>query len=178
MPNVLIEEKRNYGIDCRNAVWASDEIHAIYHSCGLPDILCDADFVVETEDAILLIEYKNANTPEARAHATATTEYDPFQSEKFNKIVSKYYDSLHYLRLMGKEKPIHYIFVLEYPKGDSVSRKMLRNRLKKRLPFRLQEHFDTGIRLIDSVSVLNISEWNADVNYGQYPIIPIAQLGT
>lgn len=55
---------------------------------------------------------------------------------------------------------------------------MLRNRLKKRLPFRLQEHFDTGIRLIDSVSVLNISEWNADVNYGQYPIIPIAQLGT
>ena len=80
MPDVLIEEKRNYGIDCRNAVWASDEIHAIYHSCGLPDILCDADFVVETEDAILLIEYKNANTPEARAHATATTEYDPFQS--------------------------------------------------------------------------------------------------
>lgn len=178
MPDVLIEEKRNYGIDCRNAIWASDEIHSIYHSCGLSDILCDADFVIETEDAILLIEYKNASIPEARAHATPTTEYDPFQSEKFNKIVSKYYDSLHYLRLMGKEKPIHYIFVLEYPKGDSVSRKMLRNRLKKRLPFKLQEQFDMGIRLIDSVSVVNISEWNADTSWGRYPILPVSQLGT
>lgn len=178
MPDVLIGEKRNYGIDCRKAIWASDEIHSIYHSCGLPDILCDADFVVETEDAILLIEYKNASIPEARAHATTTTGYDPFQSEKFNKIVSKYYDSLHYLRLMGKEKPIHYIFVLEYPKGDPASRRMLRNRLKKRLPFRLQEQFSTGIRLIDSVSVMNISEWNADTNYGKYPILPVSQLGT
>ena len=56
MPKVLIEEKGKYGIDCRNAVWASDEIHTMYHSCGLPEILCDADFVVETEDNILLIE--------------------------------------------------------------------------------------------------------------------------
>jgi len=178
MPDVLIEEKGNYGIDCKNAIWASDEIHTIYHSCGLPEILCDADFVVETEDTILLIEYKNANVPEARAHATEATEYDPFQPKKFNRIVSKYYDSLHYLRLIGKEKPIHYIFVLEYPKGDSVSRKLLRNRLKKRLPFKLQDQFDTGIRLIDSVSVMNISEWNENATYGQYPILPVSQLGT
>lgn len=178
MPGVLIEEKRNYGIDCRNAIWASDEIHSVYHSCGLPDILCDADFVVETEDSILLIEYKNASVPEARAHAATTKEYDPFQSDKFNKIVNKFYDSLHYLRLKGKEKPIHYIFVLEYPKGDSASRKMLRNRLKERLPFKLQEKFDMGIRLIDSVNVVNISEWNSDTIFGRYPILPVSQLGT
>lgn len=178
MPDVLIEEKRKYGIDCRNAIWASDEIHAIYHSCGLPQILCDADFVVETEDRILLIEYKNASIPEARAHATAATGYDPFQSEKINKIVSKYYDSLHYLRLMRKEKPIHFIFVLEYPKGDSASRKMLRNRLKKSLPFRLQEQFDTEIKLIHHVSVMNISEWNADPVFGRYPILLVSQLDT
>ena len=178
MPDILIEEKEKYGIDCRNAIWASDEIHKIYHSCGLPEILSDADFVVETEDAILLIEYKNANIPEARTHAAAEKEYNPFQTDKFNKIVSKFYDSLHYLRLAGKEKPVHYIFVLEYPKGDSASRKLLRNRLKKRLPFQLQEKFDTGIRLIDSVSVMNISEWNLDINYGRYPILPVSQLGT
>ena len=47
MPDVLIEEKGNYGIDCRNAVWASDEIHEAYHACGLPGIFCDADFVLE-----------------------------------------------------------------------------------------------------------------------------------
>ncbi len=178
MPGVLIEEKGKYGIDCRNAIWETDEIHTLYHACGLPEILCDADFAIETEDKILLIEYKNANIPEARAHAAVETEYDPFQTNKFNKIVSKFYDSLHYLRLMGKEKPVHYIFVLEYPKGDSASRKLLRNRLKKRLPFQLQKQFGTGIRLIDSVSVLNIAEWNLDMNYGRYPILPVSELPT
>ena len=52
MPDLLIEEKGNYGIDCRNAVWASDEIHKAYHACGLPHILCDADFVIGTPDRI------------------------------------------------------------------------------------------------------------------------------
>lgn len=178
MPDVLIEEKRNYGIDCRNAVWASDEIHEAYHACGLPEILSDADFVLETPDSILLVEYKNSNVPEARVHATEGTEYDPFKSDKFNKIVSKYYDSLHYLRLLGKEKPIHYVFVLEYPKGDSASRRLLRNRLKKRLPFGLQDHVGTGIKLIESVNVVNIEEWNGNETYGQFPIKPVTQLGT
>lgn len=178
MPDVLIEENRNYGIDCRSAVWASDEIHEAYHACGLPEILCDADFVLETTDSILLVEYKNSNVPEARAHATEATEYDPFQPKKFNKIVSKYYDSLHYLRLLGKEKPIHYVFVLEYPKGDSVSRRLLRNRLKDHLPFRLQDRVGTGIKLIESVNVVNISEWNENETYGQFPIKPVPQLGT
>lgn len=175
MPGILTEENGNYGIDCRKAVWASDEIHTVYHTCGLPNILCDADFAVETEEHIYLIEYKNANIPEARAHAKPGTEYDPFQSEKFNKIVNKYYDSLHYLRLKGKEKPICYIFILEYSKGDSVSRRLLRNLLKKRLPFELQEKLGTGIKIIDAVDVVNIAEWNADVNYGRFPIIPVAK---
>lgn len=170
MPDFLIEENENYGIDCRNAVWASDAIHKAYHDCGLPNILCDADFVIETTDSILLVEYKNANVPEARAHATKGTAYDPLQSDKFNKIVRKYYDSLHYLRLLGKEQPIHYILVLEYPKGDSVSRKALRNRLKNHLPFKLQEMTDTGIKLIEAVDVVNIDEWNDNSVYGQFPI--------
>ena len=173
MPGTLIEEKRKYGIDCSKAIWASDEIHAAYHSSGL-DSLCDADFAVETEESILLIEYKNANIPEARAHANPGTEYNPFQSEKFNKIVRKYFDSLHYLRLKGKEKPVHYIFILEYPKGDSVSRKMLRNRLKDHLPFELQKQIGTGIKIIASVSVMSISEWNSDDYYKSFPIIPVA----
>ena len=178
MPNVLIEEKKNYGIDCRKAVWASDEIHEAYHACGLPEILCDADFIIETTDSILLVEYKNSNVPEARAHATSATEYNPFQTDKLNKIVSKYYDSLHYLRLLGKEKPVHYIFVLEYPKGNSTSRKALRNRLKKRLPFSLQDRVGTGRKLIESVNVVNINEWNIDAIYGQFPIKPVPLLGT
>ncbi len=30
MPDILIEEKGKYGIDCRNAIWASNENHKIY----------------------------------------------------------------------------------------------------------------------------------------------------
>lgn len=177
MPNTLIEENGKYGIDCKKALWASDDIHAVYHDCGLPEILCDTDFAVETDDKLLLIEYKNASIPEALAHAGETVEYDPMQQDKIRKIIKKYYDSLHYLRLCGKDKPIHFIFVLEYPKGDSTSRKMLRNRLKKYLPFKLQDKIGAGIRLIDAVNVMNIAEWNADENYGQFPILPVEKLG-
>ncbi len=178
MPGVLIEEKRKYGIDCANAVWASDNMHAIYHKCGLPHILCDTDFAVETDDFILLIEYKNANIPEAIAHVNKGSEYNPFDKNKFDKIVRKYYDSLHYLRLEGKSKPVQYIFVLEYPKGDPVTRKMLRNRLKERLPFELQDQFTKGIKLIEKVDVVSIEEWNANGLYGRFPIKPVAPLGT
>lgn len=178
MPRVLIEENHIYGVDCTNAAWASDKMHAIYHECGLPHILCDSDFAVETDEFILLIEYKNANIPEAVAHANEDSEYDPFDKKKFDKIVRKYYDSLHYLRLEGKSKPVQYIFVLEYPKGDSVTRKMLRNRLKKHLPFKLQDKFKKGVKLIEEVDVVNIEEWNANELYGRFPIKPVTQLGT
>ena len=97
MPDVLIEENGKYYFDCHNAIWATDEIHTVYHSCGLPEILSDADFAIETEDS---------------------------------------------------------------------------------LPFQLQKRFDTEIRLIDSVSVLNISEWNLNTDYGRYPILPVSQLPT
>lgn len=175
MPCILVEEKKQYYFDCKNAVWATDEIHEIYHACGLPEVLSDVDFIIETTEHILMVEYKNSNIPDARIHANTTKEYDPFQSEKFNKIVSKFYDSLHYLRLMGKDKPIHYIFVLEYPKGNASSRRQLRNRLKKRLPFGLQERVGTGNKLIESVSVMSIEEWNADAMYGKYPILQMMQ---
>ena len=175
MPRVLVEEHHHYEMDCTNAVWASDEMHSIYHRCGLPGVLCDADFVVETNDFILLVEYKNASIPEAVGHATEDKEYNPFEDKKFDKIVRKFCDSLHYLRLVKKEKPVQYIFVLEYPKGDSVSRKLLRNRLKKRLPFKLQEQFEKGIELINAVEVVNINEWNSHNLYGQFPIRPVNQ---
>lgn len=174
MTNLLIEENGYCGFDPSRAVWASGGIHDLYNDCGLTSVLCDADFVFETRDCILLVEYKNAKVPEARVHATPDTEYNPFRSEKLLNIASKYYDSMHYLRLLGKNKPIRYVFVLEYPKGDTASRKALRNRLKKHLPFELQERLAKGIKLIESVDVVNIAEWNGDATYGQFPIKPVS----
>ena len=177
MPNILIEEKGKYGIDCTEAVWATDEVHKLYHQSKLSR-LCDTDFLIETEDHIFLVEYKNANVPEALAHVKVDDEYNPFNEKKFDTLIRKYYDTLHYLRLRNKMKTTKYIFVVEYPKGDSTSRKLLRNRMKKQLPFRLQTDMGVLEPLIDEVAVVNIQEWNDNPIYGIYPIKPVTSGGT
>lgn len=90
--------------------------------------------------------------------------------KKISIITRKFYDSLHYLRLLDKNKLVQYIYILEYPNGDVTTRKRLRNRLKDELPFSLQENIGNGRRLIDRVDVLSIDEWNADSDYGKFPI--------
>ena len=85
MPVMLIEGHRRYGIDATDAVWASDDMHALYHACGV-SMLCDADFVLETEAYILLVEYKNAAIRKACAHTADSGGYDPFEDKKIDKI--------------------------------------------------------------------------------------------
>ena len=175
VPTILKEEKNHYVFDCSAALWASDKMHDLYHSCKVPHILNDADFVIETDSVILLVEYKNATIPEAIAHAHKTKEYNPSNTDNFEKIVRKFFDSLPYLYLCKKSKPIRYVFVVEYAKGDTTSRKMLRNRLQKRLPYKLQLD-DT--KLIEAVDVLNIEEWNNHEYYGQFPIVSVGKADT
>ncbi len=74
---------------------------------------------------------------------------------------------------MEKTKPVQYIYILEYPDGDIVTRKRLRERMKQKLPFVLLENIGNGKKLIEAVDVVSIKEWNEDENYGKYPIMPI-----
>lgn len=74
------------------------------------------------------------------------------------------------MHLMGKEKPKEFVYVLEYPNGDSVSRRMIRNRLKKKLPFHLQDLVSDKVKLIEKVDVVSINEWNQNEEYGMFPI--------
>lgn len=64
-------------------------------------------------------------------------------------------------------------YILEYPNGDSVSRKMIRNRLKTKLPFALQENVGEERKLIHKVEVLSIEKWNASEEYGKFPILEV-----
>lgn len=64
------------------------------------------------------------------------------------------------------------MYILEYPHGDSSSRKMVRNRLKEKLPFALQENIGKGKKLIEKIEVLSIEEWNENDQYGKFPIRP------
>ena len=57
MKNILIDENGDYGLECTNAVWASDQMHQDYHTAKVP--LADADFLLEDEKFIMIVEYKN-----------------------------------------------------------------------------------------------------------------------
>lgn len=163
MNKVFVEENGVYQIDCTKAIWATYAVHEVYHNNKV-SLLKDIDFIVEEGQKIILIEYKNGNNPKAIAHGIY---YNPNNSDSIQKIAKKYFDTLHYLHLLGKDKPKHYVWVLEYPNGSSVTRKMLRNKIMKLLPFKLQESLSDKIKLIESFDVLSIAEWNE--KYGEYP---------
>ena len=166
MDKIFVEENGYYYIDCSKAVWATDEMNTQYHAAKCP--LSDVDWIMETKEKLFLVEYKNANVEVAQNPEA----FKPKDEKVLNKVTKKFYDSLHYLTLQGKEKPKEYVYILEYPNGDSSSRKMVRNRLKAKLPFELQENIGEGKRLIEKVDVFSIEEWNANEQYGEFPICP------
>lgn len=171
MKKLFIDENGDYGLDYSNAVWASDQMHQIYHDAKVQ--LSDADFVLEDTEVIMIVEYKNANTNKAIESSYKTKPFNPMDDNKFNSVIRKFYDSCHYLHLLGKTKPIQYIYVVETPNGDATMRKRLRERMKIQLPFALQNNINTGIKLIDKVDVMSIKEWNENSTYGKYPFVKL-----
>lgn len=165
MEKIFTEENGCYKIDCSRAIWVTDKLHLQYIDTN--SVLSDVDWIMETNKKIYLVEYKNADILDAQNPRA----FKPAEDVKINKVVKKFYDSLHYLTLLGKTKPKEYIYILEYPNGDSTSRRLIRNRLKSKLPFVLQENVGTGKKLIDRVEVLSIDEWNDDPGYGEFPIL-------
>lgn len=171
METLLIDENGEYGLDCTQAVWASDKMHEDYHRAKVQ--LSDADFLLEEANNILIVEYKNADTKKAREARYKTPAFNPMDDKKFTSTVRKFYDSLHYIYLLGKNKPVKYVYVVEAPNSDAIMRKRLRARMKTLLPFALQENINTGISLIDKVDVLSINEWNMHDEYGKYPFVKL-----
>ena len=171
MEKLLIDENGEYGLDCTQAVWASDKMHEDYHRAKVQ--LSDADFLLEEVNNILIVEYKNADTKKAREARYKTPAFNPMDDKKFTSTVRKFYDSLHYIHLLEKNKPVKYVYVVEAPNSDAIMRKRLRARMKTLLPFALQENINTGISLIDRVDVLSINEWNMHDEYGKYPFVKL-----
>lgn len=169
MAGLLIEENGIYGLDCSAAAWATDQINAAYHNAGVQ--LKDVDFVIEDEQNLLVVEYKNANVP----GASHPESFNPAADKKIEAVIQKFYDTLHYLRLIGKDRAAKYVYIVEAPSSDSVMRKRLRNRMRQELPFKLQENIGNGKKLIAGVDVVSIQEWNENSDYGKYPLKPVNQ---
>lgn len=171
MEKFFIDENGEYGLDCSKAVWATDQMHQIYNKAKVQ--LSDADFVIEDVVSIMIVEYKNANIKKAVELSYKTKPFNPMEDKKFKSVIRKFYDSCHYLHLLGKSKPVQYIYVVETPADDSTMRKRLRDKMKTLLPFALQQNLNTGIKLIEKVDVVSIKEWNEDSTYGKYPFVKI-----
>ena len=170
MSTIYTEENGRYTLDCTSALWSTDRIHNYYQGgrCeyGCLGFLKDVDFAIESEKYIILVEYKNAKF----SGASNPTAFNPIDDNSLISVARKFFDSLHYLFLEGKEKPKKYVYIVEFPNDNSSSRLLLQNKLKDKLPFTLQSKLDGNKQLIEEVKVLNISEWNADPELGAYPI--------
>lgn len=170
MDMIFTEEHKHYQLDCSKALWATDEVHEVYRQAKV-STLSDVDFIIETEEKLILVEYKNGKIKEAIEHGSGFNVADNnVRNKLFDKIPRKYFDTLHYLSLKGKTKPKYYVYILEYPHDDSSMRKYLRNKFKKLLPFKLQEILSDKLKLIESVEVLSIEEWNSSPEYGVFPL--------
>ena len=64
MTQIYQDENQQFQFDFSSALWAINKLHDIY-SQNKVGILSDVDFIVETDDSILLIEYKNADISKA-----------------------------------------------------------------------------------------------------------------
>lgn len=166
MQKIFTDENQSCQIDFSAAIWATDQLNAMFHAAKL-SILNDVDFVAETDEALLLVEYKNANL----AGAVHPESFRPFEDKKLNNVARKYYDSRSALQVFGRihQKKTRYIYILECVNGDSVLRKRVRNLLAARLPFLLQQQVKLAEPWIDSLEVLSVDEWNT--RYKNYPLI-------
>ena len=90
MNKVFTEENGCYKIDCSKAIWATDSLNHQYHSANC--LLSDVDWIMETNQKIYLVEYKNANISGAKKPEA----FIPTNDKTINKVVRKFYDSLHY----------------------------------------------------------------------------------
>ncbi len=172
MSQIYQDENRQYQFDFSSALWATDRLHDIY-SQNKVGILSDVDFIAETEDSVLLIEYKNAKI----SGAARPEAFNPSDQKRENKIAFKYYDSWMYLSAMQKAKPVTYVYILEFPNDDAVMRKRVRNRISDLLPFKLQTRPEIRVEMIRDFEVLSISEWNAHAQFGAFPITPVEAAG-
>ena len=165
MRKIFHDENYSCEIDFSAADWATDRLNDIFHRAKL-NLFHDVDFVAETESEILLVEYKNANLP----NAVNPDAFKPKEEKRLDNIARKYYESQYFLQAAqhGRHKKKKYVYILECAKGDIVLRKRVRELLAARLPFLLQQQINMPEKLIDSLEVLSIEEWKE--KYASYPL--------
>ena len=177
MERIFTEENGFYALDCTESVWATDKIHDVYHQAGFP--WSDVDWVIETENDFLLVEYKNAAVPGAANPAKFDLSKGDIAEKVSRSLALKYYDSQHFLSLLQTKKPKRYICILELLNGDYRIRQNMRILISEKilsLPGKIPSlsgcinPVEALEKPVESVEVLSIDEWNNHPLYGRYPL--------
>lgn len=171
MTAIFRDENETWEIDFTAAIFARDDLNKVFSQVS-GSVFSDVDFVVVDEERIIFVECKNSNfkgviNPEA---------FKPLEDKRIKVMVHKYCYSFIYIRsLLGNiNKKKIYIYLVETNNGDSVLRKEIRNRLKKMLPFVIQERENLKESIIDEVQVYSLEEWNE--NFKEFPATRLKEL--
>jgi len=170
MSGIYTDENRKVQIDLRQAIYSTDALHEKYVTIG--NIISDVDWIAETSDAILLIEYKGYYDGLPRGGGDKEGDKDK-KAALCLELQRKYYGSAFYLLACGKNKPVDYIWVLGTPSLDSYIKSKWVASITKNLPFNLQRLPEIALCLIRNFKILTITEWNQ--KYPSFPLTMISQ---
>jgi len=159
MDGLYYDEKKTFQINLSSANWSTGDLHEIFGVIG--NFLNDVDWITETENSLLLIEFKDYSKGEHRIDD---------KEKYYQNILSKYYGSAYFLFACGKKKPMDFILIVNSPLMDTVIGKRAEASIKKRLPFILQNNPEIPNQLINHFWILSISDWN-----DRYPMFPLQQ---
>ena len=106
---IFSDENHSCEIDFSSASWATDQLHVIFHKAKL-SILHDVDFVAETTDELLLVEYKNSNLP----NASNPDAFKPVEDKRLDNVARKYYESSYYLQAIRRGEHKKKKFISRY----------------------------------------------------------------
>ena len=122
MDGIYMDENRTHIIDLRQAVDSTGNLYDVYRD--IHNILNDVDWIAETVDEILLIEFTHY---ERREHLHTGDRAE----SKHLQIAKKFYGSVFYQLACGKHKPVDFIWIAESPFLDSFARTRYRSSIKK-----------------------------------------------
>lgn len=157
---VLYDENKKMQFDFSDAL-AVFEPHALasMHS----DYISDVDFVIEEEQRIICLEYKNANIQNA---ANPGALQKKLSGEEFwKKMAKKFYGTLFLIWACNRnpaEKCIQYVLLIEVnPSMDNALKKRFTAKMLKQLPFDYNGRIEIKRKIIDKFMIMDLQEWRA-----------------
>ena len=140
---------------------------------GLSQYMKAVDFVVEANDRILFIEFKDPDHPQARSEAREKF-VDNFRSGKLNEDLKyKYRDSFLYEWASSNiEKPIYYWVLISLEQATEADLLARTDDLKRKIPLLGPRSGVWTRQIVADCMIFNVQTWNRHL-----PDFPVSRLG-